>query len=153
LFLLENMFGGQSAFFFNPEVPSSAHTAVLEEVLDGRVDPLTLEFLKLLAQRRLLRALPAIRLYYDDLVRKAAGDITVLLSTPYPPEDGLLAQIKEYLGKSGLYPESQADRAKFEVVIDKGLIGGFRAQYNGFVIDESLKARLDKACASWRQGA
>ena len=141
------------AFFFNPEVPVGRHAALLQKTLEQQVDDVTMQFLLLLAKKRSLRKLPDICRRFEAISAAFLDQIPVKLRMPYLPDPALLDQINEYLSRNGLYTNEEALRVAFEVIIDKGLIGGFIAACRGRVLDTSLKTRLMQLRSSagqWR---
>lgn len=129
-------------FFCNPEVPVERYEAVLRESLEGRVDSITLDFLLHLARERRLSELPKIIRRFKKVAGEALGRITVELRISHEPDEDLLGKLRAYLADCGLIPRDKAADALFDITVDKSLLGGFMAEYNGRLIDKSLKTRL-----------
>ncbi|MDR1203954.1 MAG: ATP synthase F1 subunit delta [Peptococcaceae bacterium] len=129
--------------FRNPGKTSRDHKRFFSETLDGKVNRITLRFLFLLADHRKLPLLPDIVRRYEGLVRKASGERWVRLSAAIELNEPILTEMKAYLIRRGLIEkETSHDQIFFESVLDRGLLGGFRAEYEGRMLDESLKTRL-----------
>jgi ATP synthase F1 delta subunit len=129
--------------FRDPGKTSRDHKRFFSETLDGKVNRITLRFLFVLADHRKLPLLPDIVRRYEEMERKASGERWVRLSAAAELDEPLLTEMKTYLIRRGLIEkETSPDRIFFESVVDRGLLGGFRAEYEGRMLDESLKTRL-----------
>ena len=129
--------------FHDPQVKAADKAAYLRELLDGGADTLTVQFVVLLAQRKRLKHLPAIRRQYDKLAAAALGRTAVRLSAPYPVNDGLLEGLHAHLARVGLCSPDMGS-VRFDVIVDKDLLGGFVAESQGRMLDMSLKTRLNR---------
>jgi len=128
-----------SAYVNNPIIGAGEKAALLRAFLEGRANPLTLEFILLMTTRRHIKYFsPAARQF-----RRLSGHDkeAVRLRVAYKPEKKLLEQLKRYLTKEKLIP-ADSGNTRFDIIEDKGLIGGFVASYNGYQIDTSLKTTL-----------
>jgi len=140
-------------YFRNPRVPAGDKVALLREFLDGRVDPLTMEFITLLLQRQHLKHLPAAVERFRGKSDKYSGAVTVSLRIPYQPGGEVLELLRGRLADAGLIPAASANKASFQVSIDGGIIGGFIARSGGYQIDASLNTMLTKLRHQERYGA
>jgi F-type H+-transporting ATPase subunit delta len=131
--------------FRDPGKRPRDHKRFFSETLSGKVGSLTLRFLFLLADQRKLPLLPEIVRRYEKLARKASGERWVRLYSAFELDEPVLEEIKAYLLRRGLVEKGTARRQIFfEATLDRGLLGGFRAEYEGRMLDESLKTRLIK---------
>lgn len=151
LALIDVLLSTQRSYFLNPKVSPQAQINTLRSALVGNVDILTVQFVCLLAERLNLRALPAIRAHFEILAHNALGDAAVFLRIPYPPSDSTLSEIREYLLSMGMLPPEEKD-SRLNIVIDRSLIGGFVAEYDGRVIDASVRTKLKNAYLPRKQG-
>ena len=131
-----------AVFFFNPRIAGREKAALLREALSGRADGLLVEFLVLLAQRRHLRHLSDIQPEFEKLAAAALGKATVSLRIPYQPGKAMLDKLRAYLAERGLFPPGKKSGVRFEIQLDKSLIGGFIAECGGWSLDASIKTRL-----------
>ena len=129
-------------YFFNPESPAVGQISLVEELFRGELDELVVQFLIMLIRKRRLRALPAIRKNFSVIAERSLGTVKVLLRIPFEPDQALLEKLRNDLAEKGLYSEKQKSQASFEITLDKSLIGGFIAEYDGSILDASLKTRL-----------
>jgi F0F1-type ATP synthase delta subunit len=116
--------------------------ALLTTLLDGKVNPLTLEFVSLMAARHAIESLPDAATEFEKLAGKAK--VPVYLRVPYPVDDELLAELKARLVAEKIIPEGTADRAEFVVTVDPSLLGGFIADCGGLQLDASFRTVLGK---------
>lgn len=131
--------------FFSPVVPAERKTALLREAWEGAVCELVLEFLCLMAQRRAMRLLPGTCRQFARLAEKELGEIKVTLRIPFPPGQALLDRLRDRLAAMGMFSEKDKDGVSFDVVSDKSLLGGFTAEYDGKLLDRSLRSRIAQA--------
>lgn len=136
-------------FFQNPEIKVTEQTGALQDVFGSHFDPLSVQFLCLLAEKRSFRFLPDIVQTFVALAEKSLGKVVVRLAIPYQPDEALLAKIREVLALRGLIPAAQKETAEIVVNTDESLIGGFAAEYGGMVLDMSLKTLFQAPARSW----
>lgn len=135
---------GRMGVFRDPGKTSRDHKLFFSEALDGKVNRITLRFLFLLADHRKLPLLPDIVRRYEAMARKDSGERWVRLSAAVELDEPILTEMKAYLIRCGLIEkETSHDQIFFESELDRGLLGGFRAEYEGRMLDESLKTRLE----------
>ena len=138
---MEDLITQCGAYLKNPLANAAQKAATLRELLSGKINPLTLEFILLLTARRHLKHLSAASEHFRQL--SGHGKAVVKLRVPFEMERGMLEQIKERLEKEKLIPEGVKE-TEFQIVEDKELIGGLVANCNGYQIDTSLKTALRK---------
>ena len=141
----EAVISTQPAYFYSPIVAAGAQIIMIRDLFTGQAQPLIVEFLCLLAQRRLLKALPAIRQEFSHRVQHLLGNAVVTLRVLYPPDPALLAEIEAYLLCHGFFGDNRQAHVQFRIVIDSSIVGGFVAQYECRIIDASFKTQLKKA--------
>lgn len=141
---VEKLLASHAGYFYDPKITAGDKADMLRELLDGKADALTVQFAVLLAGRRRLRYLPGIRRQFDKMAAAALGRVFVRLWVPYELNDELLKRLQAYLEDIGLYPSGQKSEVSFDIIVDKGLIGGFIAESGGRMLDLSLKTRLER---------
>jgi ATP synthase F1 delta subunit len=145
--------GPADGYFYNPRVNANALSALLREALGGKFNPLTTEFILLLIRRRHLKKLPAIAERFKQLNDRHTGRAAVRLRVPFTPAPETLESLKSRLMRSGLVPEKYKDSIGFEVTIDKSVLGGFIAYFDGYQIDASVRTVLKILSLPERHGA
>lgn len=120
----------------NPHVAPDALALVLADVADA--DEQGRSFLRVLAERRRLPALPAIHAQYEALRAESEHRVDVELVSAMPLTDAQQQKFEQALKK----------RLGREVVIqartDASLIGGAVIRAGDLVIDGSVRGRLEK---------
>jgi len=126
-------------YLSSPLIGTGKKTALLRELLDGKVSPLTLEFMLLITARRHIRHFYAAAEQFRRL--SGHGNAVVRLRVPFTPEHSILEKLKARLIKEKLIPTNVAD-TQFQIIEDKTIIGGFVASCDGYQIDTSLRTAL-----------
>ena len=143
---METLIRSCSGYLSNPLIGTPKKTALLRELLTGKVSPLMLEYILLMTARRHLKHFYTSAEHFRKLCSREKA--VVKLRVPFQPEQDMLARLESRLKKEKLIPEN-AKETEIQIVEDKDLIGGFVAYYNGYQIDTSLKTALNKL----RQGS
>jgi len=139
LLAMEEVLMQSNSYLSDPMIGAGEKSALLRELLIGKVSPLTLEFILLMTTRRHLKHFRSAARQFRQL---SGHDKTVVrLRIPFEPDKGLLEQLKRCLVKEKLIP-ADAENMRFDIIEDKELIGGFVASCNGYQIDTSLKTTL-----------
>jgi len=128
-------------FVASPLISAEKKAETLRETLRGEVDPLTLEFVLLMATNRHLKHFSAAAGTFMRL--SGHGGVVVDLRVAYRPQQELIDKLKERFLIEKLIP-ADASGVKFDITEDDGLMGGFVASCNGYQIDASLRTRLGR---------
>lgn len=131
-------------YFNNPMIRDDIKSGMFTEVLDGKIDPVTREFVLLLMCRRHLKYLSAAADIFERLYNKKLGNFTVHLQTAHKPERDVLERIRLKLADIGLIPGQLLEKAVVSVEIVPELIGGFVAYGDGARVDASLKTAFTR---------
>jgi len=120
----------------HPGISPAEKLKLLSEVFAGKLSDIIFRLLNLLADRRRLPVLPAIRDEYLKLYRQGKGIQTATLVVAEQPEPVTIVLIKDglarRLGKS----------VEMDLQIDSSLIGGAVLQVDNQVFDGSLRGKL-----------
>lgn len=112
---------------------------LLHQVLAARIAALTLEFLVILVRHRRTAMLRPVRDLYGQLLdrRNGLSDVTVTLARPQGEQETtrLSRDLESALGRP----------IRMKVVLDPEIVGGIVIRYDGRVIDNSLRGRLNRA--------
>ncbi len=125
----------------SPLVPPAELGKVLSEAL-GDLDEAGRNFIRLLAERRRLVALPEIARQFDQLRAEAEGRMTVELRTARPLDDKTRKALTEALGRR------LGRQLELNVIEDEELLGGVMLRAGDLVIDGSVKGQLDRLAAA-----
>ncbi len=118
-------------------IDSQVKGRALEQLFSGKVQPLTLNFLLLLAQRRRVELLPEILEACAELADERAGRITAQVRSAVElspeQEERLRAKLAAHTGK----------QVRLRARVDRDLKGGLIARVGDTVFDGSLAAYLE----------
>ena len=108
------------------------------------LDPLTGNFLGVLAQNRRLASLPAIIAAFGAIAADARGEVTADVTTAHPLAqsqlDALAARLAEREGRA----------VTLRTHIDPALLGGLVVQIGSQMIDGSIRTRLNSIAQAVR---
>jgi F-type H+-transporting ATPase subunit delta len=130
-----------------PRLSESEKVAMLDRIFGGRVEPLLLNFLKVLARRRRLPALRAIAQAIGEQRDRQLGRVEVELTTAAPLGEQQLEQVQARL--ESLF----AGTVRLRLKIDPQLLGGLVIRIGDRVYDGSLDGQLERLQETTRAGA
>ncbi|MHB2149207.1 ATP synthase F1 subunit delta [Calditrichota bacterium LG25] len=125
-------------FLANPLIREDKKMEALEEMVGPKANPMTKNFLRLLATKRRLRVLPAILENFRQMMLEYRNIVEGEVVSAVELDESQLAAIKKRLeemwGKNvKLYPRVQPD-----------ILGGFVVRVQDVVIDNSIRLQLNK---------
>ena len=126
------------AMLSSPALSSEAQLEKLLRILEGFVDESCKNFLSIVCENKRLLLLPWINDHFFYLRSINKGEQEVTISSPYP----IGPQQKKILEKK-LKHRLKKD-INIKTVIDQALLGGIKICAGDLIIDDTLKARLDK---------
>ena len=94
------------------------------------------KFMNFLQKNNLIYFLPQILVYLQQESLKQKNQNTVKISASFKIQDILEVKIKKLTGADS--------KVKTDFLLDKDLIGGFKAEYDDIIYDGSLKNQLNK---------
>ena len=112
---------------------------IIRRVFDGKVSPLALDFLCVLARRNRMNFLTSISDGYELLVDKHHSRSLIEVTLPKTPDDTRLEELKTQLS------DAVKGEVKLAVNVDPGLIGGIVIKRGDKTIDHSVKRILASA--------
>jgi F-type H+-transporting ATPase subunit delta len=122
----------------SPIVSTSGKIKAIKGIFEGKVNPLTLNFLILIAENRREKYIPGIFRNLEELYRFNDGIKTAILTTANPLDGGIVEQIRKSL-------ESElGGKVELSQKIDTGLIGGFVLRIDDNQYDASISTQLKK---------
>jgi len=131
----------------SPAIPQDKKRDVFHALLNGRVHPLTLRFLELLAEKDRETLLPDLLDTYRDLRDDAMNIVEVQARVPVTlsdvERDKLIQRLEAMTGKT----------IRLETQRHPGLIGGLVIRIGDRVYDGSVRQKLDNLRDSWSQAA
>lgn len=129
------------AFFRNPVIPEYRKREVLERVVKPRVDPLTWTFLEIVLRRNRVLWLSTIFEEYERTFYHTRGWIAVEIDVPVHPDPEMEASFREELSR---ILQKSPDALVLRFHVQEELIGGFRLQIDGRMLDRSVRFALNQ---------
>ncbi len=123
-------------FLETPKIDAGVKKNALREALGGRIDPLLLNFLLLIVDKRRQRLLGGIAGEYRLLLDEKLGRLNVDVTLAHAPADDALRDIAAQLSRI------LSREVIPHVRVDGEILGGIVVRYHDRVIDGSLRRRL-----------
>ena len=122
----------------NPIFTADEQSAAVSAILDrAGISGLAGNFIRLVASKRRLFALPDMIRAYQDLVADAKGIVRAQVVLAEPPSDTVMNEIK-----AALRDVAKAD-VSLDVKIDPSLIGGLIVKMGSRMVDASVRTKLN----------
>lgn len=125
------------------KVGTTEYAEILFELTNGKSDADIQKALKVftgyLAKQKALASASEIQTAYERLVDSKEGRVRVTLATPETLDSGTVTDIQQTMKKA-----FEASSVELQQKIDTSLIGGWRARTEDYLIDASLKGRLNR---------
>jgi F-type H+-transporting ATPase subunit delta len=124
------------AVLTNPGISEQERAELIKRVFDGRVNPLLLNFLKVLNNKGRLASLAHIAEAYDDLLDEKLGkvEVDVTVAQKLAPEqlEEVRQRVSQALGKEAVVHQ----------YVDESIIGGLILRVQDKLIDASVRSQL-----------
>jgi F-type H+-transporting ATPase subunit delta len=139
--------------FKAPIFPVREQLAVVNDVLGGRLHPLSMRFISLLAEMRRVGDIEHIASLFEHLANKAMKKTELYITVFDEASEPLKTNMVEAAVGKGLIKPDSAERLIIKYTIDKSILGGFIMECDGFSWDCSLRTRLNAASGAVRKMA
>lgn len=126
-------------FFDHPKISKVEKKTVLTEIVS---DKLLLNFLKVLVDNDRFSLVEAVAFAYKDILDDQNKVMQATVFSKKPLTKTNLDKIKKKL------KETYLRRVELEEVIDDTIIGGFKVEFEGNVIDETINKQLEELKSS-----
>ena len=120
-----------------PSVPASVKKRLLDELLADEVQPITLDFLKLLIDKRRYDILPEVPECYKELADSHRGIVSVQVRSAVPLTEEEKERLSEVLARS------LRKQVRLKTNVDPSLIGGVMLRIGDRLLDGSVKGQLN----------
>ncbi len=131
-----------NALVSDPRITREQVLSVVLEITGEHLDEQAQNFVKILSHYRRLSALPLIARQFESLRAEDEGVIEAELEAAYELDSEQQAQLIEAL------QQRMGRKVRLTSQINKDLIGGVVVRTGDWVIDGSIRARLDKLASS-----
>jgi ATP synthase F1 delta subunit len=132
-------------FLMQPLVPFSEKERLLRQRLQGRLSPVTLNFLLTVVKHKRADAFEHIARVFEELVREYRGEVVAEVTSAVPLTEYertiTLQRLQEITGKRVLLSER----------VDPSIIGGMRIIVGNKLLDLSLQGHLERIREHLRQ--
>lgn len=127
-----------AVFLSNPLINEKEKLSALQSGLDGKVQPMTLNFLALLAEKRRIAHLPDVVSEFQEMMlrhsNKVEGELVSAAKLTTDQVQKIREKVESMTGKSVLLSEKT----------DSSLLGGFVVRVEDWVVDNSIRYQLTK---------
>ncbi|MDR2007135.1 MAG: ATP synthase F1 subunit delta [Acidaminococcales bacterium] len=123
-------------FLGNPFAERSARKNMIAEIFKDRVQPLSLKFVLVLADKRMEKLLPLILKAFNGLVYEEEGVVEIRVTTARNLTEDEYGMISERLAAALKKPVTLDRR------VDKGIVGGIIIQVGDRLVNGSVTKRL-----------
>jgi F-type H+-transporting ATPase subunit delta len=124
-------------FFFSPYFSTEEKKAGLERALTG-ADPIMMNFLQALIERHRMPVIFRIRARFDELWERANRLLPVQVTSAVPLDEETVQSIGERIGRQ------TGNRIELSSAVDPEILGGIVLRVGNFILDASLRTRLDQ---------
>ena len=123
-------------FLISPQVLTESKMEFVKTIFEPRLDPLTVNFIRLLIEKGRIDHLPKIREEFDRLQEEYQGNLRAQVKTAVPlsgeQESRLKSQLDRITGKN----------VEIEKQVDPAMLGGVVVHLGNKIIDGSLRQGL-----------
>ena len=130
------------ALISDPRISKQQVLEIVLEIGESHFDEQTRNFVKILGHYRRLTSVPEITQQFETLRAAHEGVIDAELETAYEVEDAELSNLIESLQKR------LGRKVRLTRKLNRNLIGGVVIRAGDWVLDDSIRARLDKLSSS-----
>jgi len=124
-------------FFFSPYFSSQEKKDGIGKIVDGG-DEYFVRFLELLAERHRMPALFRIRRVFDRMWAEENKLLSVTLTSAVELDDDIKDDIRKKI------EDETGRKVEFDSKVDPDLLGGLKLQVGNFVMDASVRSRLER---------
>lgn len=125
-------------FIVNPIVGSVKQTQLINNVFQGQLSTLTMNFLYLLCEKKRLSILPEVIIQFTEILRMYKNEILTEVISAAILEEGQLSAITKNV------EQMTNKKVVLETRQDSSLLGGFLVKIDDFIIDNSVRNQLYK---------
>ena len=129
---------GYADFLASGNISREEKEAALDEAFSGGVPEYVISVLKLLAAKGHIRHLQGVVTAYNDLYNMSTRTLTAKVRSAVPLSDAEREKLRDKLEKL------TGRTVILDTETDESLIGGMSVEYDGRIIDGSIRHRLQK---------
>jgi F-type H+-transporting ATPase subunit delta len=133
-------------YFVEPRISVAAKAKAVALMTEGE-DALLANFLGLLAERRAMSVLPAIRCEYQGLLDESLGRVQATVTTAVALTDAQRARLAQGLS------QALGKQVSVDAAVEPAIVGGLVVRVGDQVIDGSVRTRLQALRTSLAHGS
>lgn len=133
----------------SPIIKPDKKLAIFEKIFLGKYDVLTMEFLKILLRKGREQYLPEVAKEFLVQYRQIKGISVVKVTTAKPLSEHAIESIRQKL----LDSVATKDHIEISTKVDPLLVGGFVIEFGDRLYDASIKHKLEKLKAEFKDNA
>lgn len=122
----------------NPAVPLAQRRALVERLLDGRLQPVALRLVQLLVERGRASGLARVADAYARRLNAHRGVVEATVTSAVPLTDDEMAAVR------GRVESMAGSSVELRAQVDPELIGGLTIQVRDRLLDASVRGRLER---------
>ena len=126
-----------NSFFISPVINLIKKPKIVDSLFKGKINPLTINFIKLLIARNREMYINEIMEDYLELKDEKEGYIKASVKSTFPLDSERKNKIKNKID------ETYNLKSIIDFQIDESLLGGFTIQLNDTILDASVKRQLE----------
>jgi F-type H+-transporting ATPase subunit delta len=126
-----------AVFFFSPYFSSEEKKDGLKRAIEGAAD-VFINFLEALIERHRMPAIFRIRTQYEQLWDEANKLLPVLVTTAVQLDESTITEIGERIG------EQAGKKIELTSAVDPDILGGIVLRVGNFILDASIRNRLNQ---------
>ncbi|MDQ1248699.1 MAG: synthase subunit delta [Actinomycetota bacterium] len=123
----------------NPATSTEVKTGIVQDLTDGKADPITEEVLVYLAGHLRGRRMPAAVAQLSDLAAVRRGRVVAIVTSAIPLTDDQKSRLAAALSRI------QGKQVLVNVTVDPSVVGGIQVRVDDEVIDGTLATRIEQA--------
>ncbi len=123
----------------NPVVGSEKKSEIFTQLFQSKMSPITFGFLNLVLKKRRESDFEAIAQSFIDLYNQQKGITRLTITTAVPIDKNTLNEIV-----SKIKQQQHFDKVETVTKVDENIIGGFIAEFNNQILDQSVETNLNQ---------
>ncbi len=136
--LLDSIAGSRDLLLMlrSPVIQHLKKGAVLQKIFEGKVQDLTMKFIRIVAAKGRENLLPEIAEEFIRLYNDQSGLQEAVVTTAFPIDKGIRGEFEKLVG------DYSGKKAVLEEVVDESIIGGYTLLMGDRKIDASVTGKL-----------
>lgn len=122
----------------SPAIGKEKRIRALEEAFRGKIPEILLAVLRMMVSRGHISAIDEMAEEYEGLARQFNGETVAAVTSAVPLKEAEMVRLRALLEKK------TGRKIVLKCAVDPALIGGIRVEADGWVIDDSIRNKLQQ---------